>query len=150
MFRINCFTLFDITQTNVLNRSKPDLALEYNVWVKKRNSQSNLDTILQVVNLRTQPEDISIPKKIEIRFDEFESFGFLIAQEEDELYPCWTFNFNVQNLSVFNDGETELGNLYKDCHSVPMILNKTEWNKLPNFLDVSPELKNIHFEIENE
>lgn len=149
-YRITCYTLFDITQTGVLNRTKPGDNVDYDQWLKKRNTQTNFDTVLQVINLRSQPESISIPKKVDIRFDEFDNFGFLFQQIENETYPCWQFTFDIIHHSVFNDGETELGALYNDCHNVPMILCGTEWNKLPNFLDVSPELKNIYFRITDE
>lgn len=100
--------------------------------------------------MRSQPEVISEPKLIQINFDEFENFGFLFQQEENEKYPCWTFEFTVQHPSVFDDGINEFGGLYNDCDRVPMILCGTEWNKLPNFLDTSPELKNIWFVSKNE
>lgn len=150
MFRITCYTLFDITQTNVLNRAKPDLNLDYDVWLRKRNSQSNFDTILQVINLRSQPENISIPIKFEINFDEVDYFGFLYQQLENETYPAWMFNFEIADITVFKDEESDLGNLYKDCMGVPVTLTGVEWNKLPNFLDVSPELKNIYFKVNHE
>jgi hypothetical protein len=149
-YRITCYTLFDITQTGVLNRARPGDDVDYDQWLKKRNTQTNFDTVLQVINLRSQPESISIPKKVDIRFDEFDNFGFLFQQIDDETYPCWQFTFDIIHHSVFNDGETELGALYNDCHNVPMILCGTEWNKLPTFLDVSPELKNIYFRITDE
>ncbi len=144
-FRISCYTLFDITQTGVLNRSKPGADQEYHVWAKQRNSQANFDTILQIINLRSQPENITSPKKFDIQFDMFENFGFLFTQQDDESYPCWTFDFEIQHMSVFDDGKNELGFLYNDCDGVPMILCGTEWNKLPSFLDTSNELKNIYF-----
>jgi len=43
-----------------------------------------------------------------------------------------------------------LGGLYSDCEGVPMIKVGTEWDKLPNFLDTSPELRNIYFEVIHE
>lgn len=149
-YRITCYTLFDITQTGVLNRAKPGDDQDYDKWFLNRNTQANFDTILQVINLRSQPEVITNPKKTFIKFNEFEHFGFLFQQIEDETYPCWTFTFDIAHHSVFNDGENELGSLYNDCHGVPMILCGTEFSKLPNFLDISPELKNIYFRINDE
>ena len=49
--------------------------------------------------------------------------------------------------SVFDDGVRGLGYLYEDCDNVPMIRCGTEWDKLPEFLDTSPELRNIYFEV---
>lgn len=149
-FRITCYTLFDITQTGVLNRARPSSDENVEQWIYKRNTQCNFDTILQVISLRSQPEEITVPEKVEIRFDEFENFGFLFEQIENETYPCWKFNFDIQHPSVFDDGINELGALYRDCDGVPMIHCDTEWNKLPTFLDVSPELKNIYFVVKND
>jgi len=145
--KITCYTLFDITQTGILNRAKPSVDLEPHVWFHKRNTQCNFDTILQVISLRSQPDILANPEKFNIRFDTFENFGFLFQQQEDETYPGWKFDFTVQHPSVFHDGRNELGGLYDDCHGVPMIKCGTEWDKLPNFLDISPELKNIHFTV---
>ena len=149
-FRITCYTLFDITQTGVLNRSRPAVDQDMSQWTCKRNTQANFDTILQVISLRSQPEIVSMPKRMDIKFDEFENFGFLFQQLENELYPCWKFSFDIHHHSVFNDGISELGALYNDCSGVPMILCGTEWGKLPSFLDTSEELKNIYFTVEHE
>jgi hypothetical protein len=149
-FRITCYTLFDITQTGVLNRSRPGVDQDMTDWTRKRNTQANFDTILQVISLRSQPEVIAMPKRTDIKFDEFENFGFLFQQLENELYPCWKFSFDIHHHSVFNDGISELGALYNDCSGVPMILCGSEWSKLPSFLDTSEELKNIYFTVEHE
>ncbi len=89
MYRIRCHTLFDITQTGVLNRSKPtedDVA----GWVKRRNTQCNFDTVLQVISLRSQPEVVRLPIGSEITEIDFELFGFLYNHEN---VKCWKFNF---------------------------------------------------------
>lgn len=149
-FTLTCYTLFDITQTGVINRNKPGSEDDPKIWLYKRNTQCNFDTILQVINLRSQPELLDKPEQIKIRFDEFDNFGFLFEQKENETYPCWKFNFNIQHPSVFSDGINDLGFLYNDCDQVPMILCGTEWNKLPNFLDTTPELRNIYFKMLND
>ena len=114
--RIACYTLFDITHTNVLNRSKPNVD-DPEEWIRQRNSQANLDTILQCLGL-----DIN--------------------------YWYWKFEFNTQHADVYNTDNNLLGHLINDCHEVPMLLCDTESiKKLPLFLDTTPELKNIYFEI---
>ena len=146
-YTISCYTLFDITQTNVLNRHRPDMDKE---WLHKRNTQSNFDTIQQAISLRSQPEIVRTPERIQIRFDEFTDFGFLFEQQDNETYPCWSFDFDVQHPSVFFDGVNELGALYRDCDRVPMIKCHTEWDQLPAFLDASDELRNIYFKVLNK
>jgi hypothetical protein len=149
MHIITCYTLFDITVTNVPNRQRPDIDKDPQEWYYKRNTQSNFDTIQQVISLRSQPEIIRKPSKTEIRFDKFTDFGFLFEQREDETYPCWSFDFTVQHPSVFYDGIHDLGSLYRDCERVPMIKCHTMWDKLDNTLDSSDELRNIFFKTLN-
>ena len=57
------------------------------------------------------------------------------------------FDFSIQHPSVFDDGITELGALYSDCEGIPMIKCETSWNKLPQFLDSSDEMRNIFFKV---
>jgi len=144
-FKVSCYTLFDITQTGVVNRSKPGMDDDPDLWLHKRNTQCNFDTIVQAVSLRSQPENISVPSSSKIKFDDFENFGFLL--EHDEQVICWTFDFEIQHPSVFNDGTSDLGALYSDCDRVPMIKTKNIWDKLPAFLDSSDELRNIYFKV---
>ena len=146
-YTISCYTLFDITQTNVLNRHRPVEDQDIKEWMHKRNTQCNFDTVQQAISLRSQPELVRIPEKTMVRFDEFTEFGFLFEQFEDETYPCWSFDFTVQHPSVFYDGVNELGALYRDCDQVPMIKCHTEWDHLPAFLDSSDELRNIYFKV---
>jgi hypothetical protein len=138
---LSCYTLFDITQTNVLNRSKPSASDIPKVWSYRRNTQANFDTILQAISLRSQPEVVRIPTKIKTELDD--KFGFLYKGYEEVV--CWTFDFYVQHPSVFDDGIEKLGYLYSDCDGVPMIKCNTEWHKVSNFLDTTPELRNIYF-----
>lgn len=146
-FKITCYTLFDITPTGVMNRHKPADVEDIPAWLHKRNTQCNFDTVVQTISLRSQPEVTRTPEKIQIRFDEFDNFGFLFEQIENESYNCWTFDFEIQHPSVFNDGINELGALYSDCDNVPMIKTDTSWIKLPAFLDTSDELRNIYFKV---
>lgn len=129
-----------------MNRSKPQ-GLDVEGWLQRRNTQCNFDTILQVISLRSQPEIIKVPHLMEFRFDEFDKFGFLYEQEDDKTYACWKFEFEVQHTSVFENTLNPLGALYKDCEGVPMITCPTQYEKISAFLDTTPELKNIHFEV---
>ena len=146
-YKITCYTLFDITPTGVMNRHRPVEKEQIPEWLHKRNTQCNFDTVLQAVSLRSQPEILRMPEKIEIRFDEFGDFGFLFEQRENEIYNCWSFDFEIQHASVFNDGTNALGALYSDCDNVPMIKTDTSWGELPSFLDTSAELRNIYFKV---
>jgi hypothetical protein len=146
-YTIRCYTLFDITNTGVLNRKPSNLLseLELAKWQLNRNRQANFDTVVQVISLRSQPENISSVVTKSINFKQFENFGFLFEEEEDQ--NCFQFDFTITHKSVFDDGIGELGALYTDCEGVPMIKCGTEWEKLPLFLDSTPELRNIYFEV---
>ena len=118
-------------------------------WIHKRNTQCNFDTILQAISLRSQPEITRYPEKTSIKFDD-DKFGFLFNQIAEEEYPCWSFDFDIMHTSVFDNGISELGLLFGDCDTVPMIKCDTEWDKLPDFLDTTDELRNIYFKVKND
>ena len=149
-YRIRCYTLFDITKTGIINRKPPSNGTneQLSIWEKTRNTQCNFDTILQVVSLRSQPENITEPQQEIVIFNDCDWFGFMYDNEEGQIR--WAFDFDIIHSSVFDDGLNKLGYLYSDCDSVPMIKVGTEWGKLPSFLDTSPELRNIYFEVINE
>lgn len=142
--KLKCYTLFDITSTGVPNRAKPPTDSNPNLWLKQRNTQSNFDTILQAISLRSQPEITSMPVCKLIDFKTFKNFGNDFT--EDGNYPCWSFEFEVQHTSVFSNETSELGALYTDCNGIPMIKSGDEFNKLPTFLNTDTKQKNIHFE----
>lgn len=131
----------------MLNRKAPSTysAEELKVWEHRRNTQANYDTVLQVISLRSQPEENTETKEKIIKFKEFQHFGFLFDEEEDQ--KCWYFDFTILHTKVFYDGIDELGSLHNDANGVPIIKTDSAWSKLPNFLDSSPELCNIYFEI---
>lgn len=141
--RIACFTLFDITKTGILNRARPGDDIEdVNAWYRKRNTQSNFDTIVQVISLRAQPDIVTDPKKLYTKFDHLK-FGY--TYKESNEVPYWSFDFEVQHPSVFEDGLEDLGHLYRDSHSVPMIGSDTTYYKIGNILDTAKETRNIYF-----
>lgn len=150
MTSLRCYTLFDILSTGISSR-KPPVNLDESKlpeWQNNRNRQVNFDTIQQVISLRSQPENVTEVSKHVINFSEFKNFGFLFDKEEDQ--PCYTFDFTVNYKSVFDDSISTLGLLYQDCDGVPMIKIDSKWDTLPNFLDVTPELRNIYFEVLND
>lgn len=141
--RIACYTLFDITKTGVLNRARPGEDIDdVNDWYRKRNTQCNFDTILQIISLRAQPDVVGDPKMKKIKFNDHE-FGY--AYKSNTEIPCWTFDFEVQHPSVFEDGIEPLGHLYTDCNGVPMINSMEQWASVSNHLDTTKATRNIYF-----
>lgn len=145
--KLRCFTLFDITKTNVTSKkSLLGASLEETKqWQNKRNTQANLDTIIQVISLRAQPENLQDPIESLIEVDGTHHFGFLYPSEEPQKF--WYFDFVVNYGSVFSDGKDDLGALYNDCEDVPMIKTTNSPQNIPAFLDTSPELCNIYFRV---
>lgn len=141
--RIACYTLFDITKTGVLNRARPSNDVtDNNEWFRKRNTQCNFDTILQVISLRAQPDVTKDPQMKLMDITETDYFGYTL---KDKNVPVWSFDFEIQHSSVFEDGIDELGALYKDCEGVPMIRCDSQWARAGDALDTTSETRNIYF-----
>ena len=140
--RILCQTLFDITKTGILNRSRPNIdVINIEDWSLKRNTQCNLDTIMQVISLRAQPDLINIPKLSTIAYN-----NSMFGQNyyANKILNVWSFDFEVQHSSVFENEEGELMALYEDCENVPMIITSLS-NSLDNSLQVNKLQRNIVF-----
>lgn len=141
-FRIICYTLFNITYTGITARAKPDTD-NIDMWIKSRNTQWNFDTIIQLISLRSQPDILGYPEQI---LGNKKYFGKQYEKEKNLI--CWKFTFAVQHGSVFDNEDIKLGNLYADCHNVPMLLIGNENKKLLSILDISEQFRNIYFSYE--
>ena len=125
MIRIKVRTQFDITATGVTGHFKNSQKLSVEEWNKARNQQRNLETLVQLVALRTQIMSTTTP---------------------NENNKIWDFEFESES-NVWNDGTDPVGVLKADSDGVPMILN------LNNHLDIEPVLvttgptQNIWFEL---
>lgn len=149
--RIKCYTLYDITQTNV-NFRKKNTEIVPADEMKKRSQQSNFETILQIINMRSQPEEISESELTVINIDDLKDFNFGYLYEKSynktiKKINVWSFTFSVDHADVFNNGINDLGSLSDDCNQVPMILKLEETFKLSNQMTISDEQRNIYFEI---
>ena len=134
--KIKCVTLFDITKTGASRRQ---------IATKDANQQINFETILQIISMRCQPENITSPKRIVIDKKDARWGEKYLVETQNIL--AWEFFFDVYHREVFNDGENKLGNLYSDSNEVPMIVNLDETSRLSSKINTSGELKNIHYEI---
>ena len=147
--KIICYTLFDVTRTGVNFRNRFDTRTDPEL-AKQRNQQSNFETILQVVGMRSQPEDITDSDKITVTVDELAkyNFGYLFSKKylkNVKSVTVWSFTFMVDGVAIFDDGISELGNLLQDCAQVPMIIGLEESVKLANHLDITDQARNIQF-----
>ena len=147
---IKCYTLYDITRTGVSYRKKFADNLtpaEYRL----RSQQTNLETILQIINMRSQPENVSEVARTTATLKELKDykFGFLLPEKYNKTKQTliWSFTFSIDHPDVFNNGIDELGYLVQDCEGVPMIVNLDESFKLSQQLTTSDEMRNIYFEV---
>lgn len=139
--KIRCSTLFDITKTGIGRRQSAtkDASIIEN---KSRNQQINFETILQIISMRCQPENISNPQKNVVEKDS--RWG---SEYSKDKLCVWQFTFTTYHRDVFYDGIDKLGNLYKDSDGVPMITNLDESPTFLSKININGDHKNIHYEI---
>jgi hypothetical protein len=133
--QIRCCTLFDITETGITGHFKPslipfrDLADQHITdlasWNRARNQQRNLETISQVLQLRTQIFDVTCPTQNKGR---------------------WQFEFTVEFEGIYQQDQDMFGILKKDCEGVPMIIGLDDEYVLTQFLTTDGAQQNIWFE----
>jgi len=109
--RFFCETFFDITSTGVVGHYKSsrvpfvDMAgkniVDEKTWSLSRNQQRNWETITQLIGMRSQIFEITVPKKQE---------------------NMWYFEFEVETPDVFGPPDDPVSTLIADCDSVPMLV----------------------------
>lgn len=122
MIKIKVRTLFDITATGVTGHFKSSRIpfidhaghkiTDSDSWNRARNQQRNWETLTQLIQLRTQIDNIVNPI--------MEDF-------------IWEFNFTTET-EIFNDGSDPVGVLKDDSIGVPML------RELDNDPDIDPVL----------
>ena len=105
--RYQCQTLFDITQTGVTGKFRPDELpftaqdgteiTDLSTWNVARNKQRNLETIIQILSLRAQISNITTPR-----------------HEDDR----WVFEFVLETPDAYGEN---LQLFVDDARTVPMI-----------------------------
>jgi hypothetical protein len=134
--QIQCRTIFDISETGITGHYKPQQVpfrdragnniVDQAAWTRSRNQQRNLETITQLLQLRTQIFDVSTP-------------------ETNQGY--WSFWFDVEFEGIYQQGQDVFGILKKDCEGVPMLLGLDEKFVTNSFLTAEGSQQNIWFEI---
>ena len=130
--RIRVTTQFDCTatgvtghfRTNVLpfNDREGQTVNDLETWTRSRNQQRNWETILQIIGLYTQAQDITPTEHTE---------------------QGWVFEFSTDFDDVFSAQGDPLGLLKTACRGVPMFYNLDQTPKT----DMLESGKNIEFEI---
>jgi hypothetical protein len=108
--RIRISTTFDCTTTGVTGHYKAaqlpfrdraqQLIDSESAWLRSRNQQRNYETLMQIVNLYTQPINSSSAR-----------------HENDQ----WSFEFDTEFDGVFSTGDDSLGLLKTAATGVPML-----------------------------
>lgn len=151
MIQIVCYTLFDITPSGIKSHIK---ALQFPTtdrtgaalnnaddWTRARNQQRNWETILQVVSLRTQPENCSDPVSF---VTDFKQTQFRVKGKG----KVWSFAFESEIDDAFEISENAIGALELDVHQVPMVIGLNETSvKVPHIISGGPNT-NTYFTYE--
>ena len=138
--KILCRTLFDCSYTGVTGHYRSSeipfvdragqTVKDQQDWNHSRNQQRNWETLLQIIGLRTQPQDLTIPEYKD---------------------GAWEFEFKSESENVFEmHGNPDLlAGLKIDCEGVPMMLNLREQPSMAPTISVSGEDQNIWFSTVN-
>jgi hypothetical protein len=134
--QIRCCTTFDISQTGITGHYRPS-QIPFNdragnkivdpvSWERSRNQQRNLETITQILQLRTQIFDVTTPT---IQHDR------------------WMFEFSVEFNGIYQQNQDVFGILKQDCDGVPMLVGLDEKYMLTPLLTVDGSQQNIWFDL---
>jgi len=118
MQRLICRTLFDITRTEVKHafnigrlpfqdHAGQQIA-DHRSWMLSRNQQRNWETLIQILSLRTQPQDIADPH-------------FWLG---DNMW--WAFEFSIHDVATLALDNRPYGQIEQDCSMVPMLIGLRE------------------------
>jgi len=138
--KIMCRTLFDCSYTGVtghfrsseipfVDRAGQQITNQID-WHRSRNQQRNWETLMQIIGLRTQPQDVTRP---ECKSSE------------------WCFEFVAEATGVYSltDSDDPLAGLKQDCDGVPMVTGINEQTGIAPTIKVSGSKQNIWFEAIN-
>ena len=130
--RIRVTTRFDCTATGVTGHFRANTLpfrdqegqdiQDQTAWNRSRNQQRNWETILQIIGLYTQAQDISTTEKTD---------------------QGWCFEFSTEFDDVFSDRGDPLGLLKSACRGVPMFY---DLDNIPKTHMLNPD-SNIEFSI---
>ena len=130
---IKIHTDFDITNTGVVRNYKEGILPQSingkiikskDEWIKLRRQQSNWETLIQVISLRTQPLNIRTT-----------------VNKSD-----WTLEFDVEQVDVFRKNGDPLGLLKDDIENVPLLTDLDEHKDLEG-VSATPNLRFETYEV---
>jgi len=140
IMKIVCRTLFDCSYTGVTGHFRPSeipfvdkcgqKISDQQSWNRSRNQQRNWETLMQIIGLRTQPQNITRPEC------------------KDSI---WSFEFTAEAEGVYSlsDDPDPIAGLKQDCEGVPMVVSLDEQPGILPTVSVNGSNQNIWFEAIN-
>jgi hypothetical protein len=136
MIKINVRTLFDITATGItghFNAAKLPIRdrvghtiIDSTAWHRARNQQRNWESLTQLISLRTQIFELTVPT----------------------VKDCiWQFEFQTET-EIFNDGADPAGVLKSDAEGIPMLKDLDNSPDIDSILVTQGPRQNIGFTTE--
>jgi hypothetical protein len=150
MKRVTCHTLFDITRTGVTSHLK-STAMPFQdqsgtviqsaaEWNRARNQQRNLETIIQLLSLRTQPFNVTQPRSESLDLSH-RDFG----SNHTGTHQVWSFSFEIEHAEIFQVGNNDLALLAQDAETVPMLTGLSETAVLDPWCKTQGQDCNLYF-----
>jgi len=150
MRTIKVYTLFDITETGIVRTFNPArlptkdksgvVITNETEWRYSRRRQSNLEVVLQLLSLRTQPLNIKLgvlnnqpPAK--------HNFGSIYNQKQ----TIWTLEFEIEHEHALMTKDGPDGALCHDFNNVPMLVNLNETSRINNYFTCTGPETNVYF-----
>ena len=140
--KISLSTYIDITCTKTTHRRRPEenytdaagqLIDSDLAWHRSRNQQRNWETVIQLLGLRTQPQELQTS-----------------APGEHQGRKAWRCVFEVEQGSVYHDGEDALGYLKQDFDRVPVLIGLGEDPPQPAMFVCAGPDANVFFSQETD
>ena len=135
MNKFRCCCLFDITPTGVTGHFKSSripfrdragqMITDDAGWNRSRNQQRNLETLTQVIGLRTQVDNLTEPERNN---------------------GVWQFEFTTDVADVYGSADDPVGILRTDAEGVPMITTLPTGEIIASTLVTSGAEQNVWFE----
>jgi hypothetical protein len=136
--RILITTAFDITATGVTGNFRSEkLPMitqtgaeipDYMAWTRSRNQQRNLETVLQLAQMRSQIDGVTDPQR-------------------NTDTGLWQFEFSVERPEVYAMGDDDLACLRDDCQNVPIVIGLGESPGCTDVIQVQGVDQNIWFQV---
>ena len=134
--RFACQTLFDITATGTTGHCKAvrmpytdaagQVIRDQTTWNCSRNQQRNWETLQQILSLRTQIMQITVPVP-------------------DQTGTRWMFEFETDTSGAFGPNDDATMILRQDAHGVPMLRELDNEPDIESMLITQGSRQNIWF-----